>query len=98
MAAPIHHEVEGYTYGDYLSRTDGDRWEVIDGVPHAVTPSGLFIRRTGSSPSSVWMIAACMENQPSMPTRKKSPGAPPRRRRENLSARTGFNFREPRRD
>lgn len=28
-----------FTYADYLSWPEGERWELIDGVPHAMTPA-----------------------------------------------------------
>ena len=30
---------EHYTYGDYAKWTDAQRWELIDGVPYAMTPA-----------------------------------------------------------
>ena len=30
---------EKYTYGDYLTWTDEERWELIDGVPYNMTPA-----------------------------------------------------------
>ena len=32
-------KAEGLTYGDYLSWTDGGRWELIDGVAHDMSPA-----------------------------------------------------------
>ena len=30
---------ETYTYGDYLSWPDEERWELIDGIPHSMSPA-----------------------------------------------------------
>ena len=30
---------ETYTYGDYLTWPDDERWELIDGIPHNMTPA-----------------------------------------------------------
>jgi len=30
---------ERYTYADYLSWDDGERWELIEGIPHCMTPA-----------------------------------------------------------
>jgi Uma2 family endonuclease len=32
---------ERFTYGDYLSWDDGERWELIDGVPYNMSPAPL---------------------------------------------------------
>lgn len=37
--APKFNEI--YTYKDYLSWDDGERWELIEGVPHNMTPAPM---------------------------------------------------------
>ncbi|MHC9542903.1 MAG: Uma2 family endonuclease [Vulcanimicrobiota bacterium] len=39
MSFPVKKEQQRYTYGDYLSWPEGERWELIDGVPNDITPS-----------------------------------------------------------
>jgi len=39
MSEPLRADYEKYTYADILSWTDDTRWELIDGVPYAMTPS-----------------------------------------------------------
>ena len=37
---PLAHILDQrYTYGDYLAWDDGERWELIDGVPYNMTPA-----------------------------------------------------------
>ena len=38
MGAP-HRKSEPYTYADYLSWPDEERWELIDGAPYAMSPA-----------------------------------------------------------
>ena len=33
------HEEQRYTYADYCTWDDGERWELIDGVPYAMSPA-----------------------------------------------------------
>lgn len=39
MSFPVKKERQRYTYDDYLSGPEGERWELIDGVPYDMTPS-----------------------------------------------------------
>ena len=34
--------VERFTYGDYLTWDDDERWELIDGVPYSMSPAPRF--------------------------------------------------------
>ena len=36
---PVPQEKGKYTYQDYLTWNDDERWEIIDGVPYCMTPS-----------------------------------------------------------
>ena len=35
----VRNNNERWTYADYLTWPDDERWEIIDGVPHAMTPA-----------------------------------------------------------
>jgi len=39
MAFPKRTEDETYTVGDYLAWPDDERWELIDGMPHLMSPA-----------------------------------------------------------
>lgn len=39
MGLPARKQDENYTYGDYLTWDDGERWELIDGVAYNMTPA-----------------------------------------------------------
>jgi Uma2 family endonuclease len=39
MPSPQHHENHRFTYADYLSWPGEERWELIDGVPYALSPA-----------------------------------------------------------
>jgi Uma2 family endonuclease len=39
MGYPAENEDHRYTYGDYLTRPDEERWELIDGIAYAMTPA-----------------------------------------------------------
>ena len=39
MALPMRKEELKYTYGDYLHWPEGERWEIIDGVPYDMSPA-----------------------------------------------------------
>ncbi|MBU1486738.1 Uma2 family endonuclease, partial [bacterium] len=39
MALLARKEVERYTYGDYLSWPDDERWELIEGVAYDMSPA-----------------------------------------------------------
>ncbi len=39
MPLPKPHTEERYTYADYLTWPDDERWELIDGVPYAMSPA-----------------------------------------------------------
>lgn len=36
---PLPQQNESYTYSDYCTWDDGERWELIDGVPYAMSPA-----------------------------------------------------------
>lgn len=38
MALPDERE-RGFTYADYLTWSDEERWEIIDGVPYSMSPA-----------------------------------------------------------
>ncbi|MBF0543152.1 MAG: Uma2 family endonuclease [Candidatus Riflebacteria bacterium] len=42
---PVPNEERLFTYGDYLTWPDEERWEIIDGVPYAMTGPGLSHQR-----------------------------------------------------
>ncbi|MCX7045254.1 MAG: Uma2 family endonuclease [Candidatus Sumerlaeota bacterium] len=39
MALPMLKEKQGFTYGDYLTWPDEERWEIIEGVPYDMSPA-----------------------------------------------------------
>jgi len=39
MAIPIRKEDVRFTYADYVSWPDDERWEIIDGIPFAMSPA-----------------------------------------------------------
>ncbi len=39
MSTPMQDPERKYTYQDYLNWPDAERWELIDGVPHAMSPA-----------------------------------------------------------
>jgi len=39
MTLPLSKKEEKFTYGDYLSWPDEERWELIEGVPYDMTPA-----------------------------------------------------------
>lgn len=39
MSLPIKRDERKYTYGDYLTWNDGERWELIYGIPYDMTPA-----------------------------------------------------------
>ena len=39
MNTPSERRKERYTYADYLQWPDGERWEIIDGVPYNMSPA-----------------------------------------------------------
>ncbi|MBA7693667.1 hypothetical protein ES703_102255 [subsurface metagenome] len=39
MAIPKHENGATYTYADYLTWTEDERWELIDGVPYNMSPA-----------------------------------------------------------
>ena len=39
MGALAENREELFTYGDYLQWDDGERWELIDGVPYNMSPA-----------------------------------------------------------
>ena len=36
---PLHQEEQRYTYADYVTWPGDERWELIDGVPYAMSPA-----------------------------------------------------------
>lgn len=41
MSLPLPKRDQKFTYGDYLTWPDEERWELIDGVPYNMTPAPL---------------------------------------------------------
>ena len=39
MGPPQRHSKSGFTYADYLTWPDGERWELIDGEAYAMSPA-----------------------------------------------------------
>lgn len=39
MSSPLHSPERRYNFQDYLGWSDEERWELIDGVPHNMSPS-----------------------------------------------------------
>ncbi len=39
MAIPLKKQDELFTYGDYLTWPDEERWEIIDGIPYDMSPA-----------------------------------------------------------
>lgn len=39
MAHPVSHSCAEFTYADYLTWPDDERWEIIDGIAHNMSPS-----------------------------------------------------------
>jgi Uma2 family endonuclease len=39
MGRPLHHQATGFTYADYKSWPEGERWELIDGQAFAMSPA-----------------------------------------------------------
>lgn len=39
MAIPERNEYVKYTYKDYMNWSEGERWEIIDGVPYSMSPA-----------------------------------------------------------
>ena len=63
MNTPSERRKERYTYADYLQWPDGERWEIIDGVPYNMSPAPstklkLFPWSWGDS----WLISFLTKN------------------------------------
>ncbi|MEA1961418.1 MAG: Uma2 family endonuclease [Bacillota bacterium] len=41
MSVPFSKLKVPYNYGDYLSWSDDERWELIDGIPYSMSPAPL---------------------------------------------------------
>ena len=52
-----------YTYADYLSWDDGERWELIDGIPYAMSPAPTPIHQE-ISVNLTLQIGAFLKNKP----------------------------------
>ena len=39
MGLPLRHQETGFTYADYLTWPEGERWEIIDGQAYAMSPA-----------------------------------------------------------
>jgi Uma2 family endonuclease len=39
MGMPLRHQATGFTYVDYKTWPEGERWELIDGQAHAMSPA-----------------------------------------------------------
>ncbi len=57
MTLPVQKE-EGFTYQDYLSWPDEERWEIIEGRAHAMSPVPKPIHQ-----KIVWNLAAAIDRQ-----------------------------------
>lgn len=54
---------ERYTYGQYYQWDDGERWELIDGVPYSMTPAPVR-RHQGISINVLVRIAEFLKGKP----------------------------------
>ncbi|MBC7964043.1 MAG: Uma2 family endonuclease [Steroidobacteraceae bacterium] len=54
---------ERFTYGQYCQWNDGERWELIDGVPYNMTPAPVR-RHQGISTKVVFRIAEFLQGKP----------------------------------
>ena len=62
MALP-QREYDRYTYSDYYSWDDGKRWELIDGVPYAMSPAPMRKHQDVSGALFV-QLALFLKNKP----------------------------------
>ncbi len=56
-------EEKNYTYQDYLTWPDEERWEIIDGKPYDMTPSPTFMHQTIIS-KLITLLNNALENKP----------------------------------
>lgn len=55
-----------YSYADYLTWPEGERWELIDGDPHAMTPAPSF-RHQRVVARLIRLLDAALEGKPCVP-------------------------------
>ena len=58
-----HPSNQRYTYADYRSWSDGERWELIGGVPHAMSPSPTWWHQD-ICVNLLFQIAGFLKNKP----------------------------------
>lgn len=63
MALPVPKREELYTYSDYLTWPDEERWELIEGIPYDMSPAP-FRRHQGVSGELFRQIANFLEDKP----------------------------------
>lgn len=66
---------ETYTYGDYLQWNDGERWELIDGVPYNMSPAAHGERPISSSRFSLPLLPARISRSSSICTKSVASGS-----------------------
>lgn len=60
---PLPQEEQRYTYADYCSWDDGKRWELIKGVPYAMSPAPLW-EHQGISSNLHSQLASFLKDKP----------------------------------
>jgi len=63
MALPRAKEQENYTYADYCTWDDGERWELIDGVAYAMSPAPSWVHQDISA-AFVELIREFLRDKP----------------------------------
>ena len=63
MAQPLRKEEARYTYADYMAWEDGERWEIIEGVPYLMSPAPTWVHQ-GISGELFLQIATFLKGKP----------------------------------
>ena len=63
MAQPLRKEETRYTYSDYMAWEDGERWEIIEGVPYLMSPGPTWVHQ-GVSGELFLQIANFLKGKP----------------------------------
>jgi Uma2 family endonuclease len=63
MSDPVKRLDETFTYGDYRQWPEGERWELIEGVPYSMSPAPMR-RHQELSKRLFWRICAFLEGKP----------------------------------